>query len=197
MKKNLGKLIVIYGINNLGKTTQAKMLVEALNRNKITAEYIKYPIYDLKPTGPKIDTILRSGKNQSMSELEFQTLYSQNRRDFQPILKNKLKEGIHIIAEDYIGTGIAWGVTKGADLQSLENLNKDLWKENLTLLLDGTRFSEAKEKNHIHETDDQLVEKCRTVHLELAHRYGWIKVNANQIIEKVHHDIWNEIIKIL
>jgi len=37
MKK--GKLIVLYGINNLGKTTQAELLVEKIKSNgKKTAE---------------------------------------------------------------------------------------------------------------------------------------------------------------
>ena len=40
-----GKFIVLYGINNLGKTTQAKFLVEKLQSQGLRAEYVKYPIY--------------------------------------------------------------------------------------------------------------------------------------------------------
>ena len=85
-----GLFIVIYGINNLGKSTQAEMLVDSLTKAGLTAEYIKYPIYDLKPTGPKINEILRGGHKQMISEIKFQTLYAQNRLDFQAHLCKKI-----------------------------------------------------------------------------------------------------------
>ena len=124
--KKVGKFIVLYGTNNLGKTTQAKLLVEKLNQNGFPAEYLKYPIYDLAPTGRKINQILRGGADQKISELELQELYAQNRRDFEPTLKEKLEGGINIVTEDYIGTGLAWGVTKGAPLTQLEKQNQNL-----------------------------------------------------------------------
>ncbi|HLC64402.1 MAG TPA: hypothetical protein VJK25_03630 [Patescibacteria group bacterium] len=107
-----GLFIVIYGINNLGKSTQAELLVEGLVKSGMRAEYLKYPVYDLKPTGPRINEILRGGERQEISEEDFQALYTANRRDYQPTLCRKISEGINIIAEDYIGTGLAWGATK-------------------------------------------------------------------------------------
>jgi len=192
MKKS-GKLIVIYGTNNLGKSTQAKLLVENLNKNNFKTEYLKYPIYDLEPTGPQIDQILRSGNGQSMTELELQELYAQNRRDFQPQLEEKLNQGINIVAEDYIGTGLAWGVTKGAKLEELEKQNQDLLKEDLCILLDGERFLDGKEDNHLHEQSDDWMAKNRQVHLDLAKKYKWQIINANQSVEKVAQDIWRKI----
>ena len=73
----VGLFIVIYGINNIGKSTQATMLADALTASGLKAEYLKYPIYDLSPTGPQINEILRSGKKQEISEEEFQALYAK------------------------------------------------------------------------------------------------------------------------
>lgn len=188
-----GKFIVLYGINNLGKTTQAKLLVKRLIQGGVMAEYVKYPIYDLAPTGPKINTMLRSNNQQNISEEEFQKIYAQNRRDYQPILEKKLQQGIWIIAEDYVGTGIAWGVSKGARLEALEKQNHNLLKENRAFLLDGERFLDGKEIHHLHESNDSLMSLCRQTHLNLTKQYGWCIVNANQPIEKVHQDIWNNI----
>jgi thymidylate kinase len=42
-----GKFIVLYGINNLGKTTQAKLLVEKFQKEGLKAEYMKYAVYSL------------------------------------------------------------------------------------------------------------------------------------------------------
>lgn len=185
-----GKFITLLGINNLGKSTQANLLVENLQNYGFKAEYLKYPIYNLEPTGPQINEIIRGGKGQKISEIELQKIYSQNRRDFQPELEKKLNKGITIVAEDYVGTGLAWGVAKGADLAELENQNKDLTKGDLAIVLDGERFIEAKEDNHIHEQDDELMKKSRQIHLNLAKKYGWSIVNANQSIENVAKDIW-------
>ena len=184
-----GLFIVIYGTNNLGKSTQAAMLVDALEKSALKAEYLKYPIYSLKPTGEQINKILRSNGDQEISEEDFQALYTKNRRDFQPQLCKKITEGVNIIAEDYIGTGIAWGLTKGADLEKLIESNKGLVKPDIEILLDGERFLSGKEENHQHESNDELMELCRKNHLELAARFGWEVVNANQEQEDVHQDI--------
>ncbi len=192
-----GKLIVIYGSNNLGKSTQAKLLMQKLNQRNVKAEYLKYPIYDCEPTGPIINQIIRSGQKQTISELELQQLYAQNRHDFQPQLEAKLKQATNIVAEDYIGTGLAWGVTKGADLSDLEKKNQGLLKEDGVILLDGERFLDGREMNHIHESNDELMRKNRQVHLDLAKKFGWQIVDANQPVEKVHEEIWQIVSKII
>src|SRR3989344_7749408 len=155
-----GKFIVIYGINNIGKTTQAQQLVVYLQERGYKVEYLKYPVYD-SVTGRKISDILRSGKKQKLTEEEFQTLYYQNRKDYEPVLKKKLAEGVIIISEDYIGTGLAWGSAKGAKYDMLKKQNSDLVKEDLAILMDGQRFTEGKEEKHIHERDDVLIQKVR------------------------------------
>ncbi len=184
-----GEFIVFYGINNLGKSTQAKMLVNYLNSKGIKAEYLKYPVYDLEPTGSFINNVLRSGKKQEISEEELQLWYVLNRFQYEPFLKKKLEQGTTIIAEDYSGTGIAWGTAKGADMEWLIKINEPLLKEDLGILFDGKRFLEAREEKHLHESNDELVEKCRQVHLQLADMFRWEKINANQPKEKVFEDI--------
>ncbi|OGY89288.1 MAG: hypothetical protein A2927_00440 [Candidatus Komeilibacteria bacterium RIFCSPLOWO2_01_FULL_45_10] len=184
-----GLFIVIYGINNLGKSTQARLLSESLNKVDLPAKYLKYPIYELKPTGPKINEVLRGAHGQQISEEELQGFYTQNRRDYQPQLIKMINEGVNVVAEDYIGTGLAWGWSKGADLEDLIAMNRGLVKPDIEILLDGERFIEAKEDGHLHESDEKLMERCRLNHLKLAEQFGWDMVNANQEIEEVHQDI--------
>ncbi|MBW2978443.1 hypothetical protein KY331_06370 [Candidatus Woesearchaeota archaeon] len=193
MKK--GKLIVIYGINRIGKTTQTKKLIKYLRKKGYKAEYVKIPHYKLKPTGQIINKILRR-KKQTISEEEFQLLYVLNRLQFQPILIKKLKKGINIISEDYVGTGLVWGSIKGADYNWLKEINKPLIKEDTALLLDGKPFPKT-EKKHIHEKNKKLMQKARKKHLQLAKEFKWIKINANQLKDKVFEDIKKEIDKIL
>ena len=47
-KNKKGKFIVLYGNNNVGKSTQAKLLVEKLKEKGENVRYFKYPIYPSK-----------------------------------------------------------------------------------------------------------------------------------------------------
>lgn len=188
--KERGKFIVFYGINNLGKSTQAKLLVERLKKEGHKAEYLKYPIYNLKPTGPFINKVLRSGKKQGISEEELQMWYTLNRFQYEPKLRAKLEKGIWIVAEDYIGTGLAWGWAKGADLEYLEMMNQPLLKEDLTIFFYGQRFLDGKESIHLHEVDDKLMAKCQKKHQFLANKYRWLKINVNGSRKEIAEKIW-------
>jgi len=192
-----GKFIVLYGINNLGKTTQAKMLVNRLNKNDYNSEYIKYPIYDLEPIGKYLNSYLREGNPHSFTPREFELLHFIDRLKFEPILKNKLNKGINIIAEDYFGTAVAWGLGYGVDPAFLKDLYSHVNIEDLSLLLDGYRFKQSIEKKHRHENDNKLIKIVRQTHLDLAREYSWNVINANLSIENIHNQLWQEVIKIL
>jgi thymidylate kinase len=133
-----GKFIVLYGANNLGKTTQVGMLDDRLLKIGGPNKVLKYPIYELEPTGSRINQALRGGLE--ISDEGLQREFAQNRRDFEPELKRILKEGTWVLAEDYTGTGIAWGVAHDIPLETMEKMNRDLLKEDVAVLLDGERF---------------------------------------------------------
>lgn len=188
-----GLFIAIYGINNIGKSTHARRLVKRLIREGHDAIYLKYPIYDLEPTGPAINSILRSGSEQKVSEEELQTLFMQNRRDFETTLKNMLAEGKIVVAEDYTGTGIAWGTAKGLDPDYMEKLNGGLLKEDLAILITGRRDIRAVEKTHIHERNAALVEKVGNILLKLAEKFGWSRVVLQDEIDDTARIIWEKV----
>lgn len=192
-----GKFITIYGINNIGKSTQAIKLIDRLTQANIDAVLLKYPIYDLEPTGPIINQILRNSEKQQISETELQTLFTQNRKDFEPQLKKMLEDGTVVIAEDYTGTGIAWGTAKGLDLDWSENLNKDLLREDLAILLTGQRDLRAQEKRHIHEQNEPLVKKVAENLLTLAQKYGWKIIQIQPKMEDTSDLIWETVKKFL
>ncbi|MFH1662024.1 MAG: dUTP diphosphatase [Candidatus Falkowbacteria bacterium] len=197
MKNNNGKFIVLYGINNLGKTTQAKMLVDRLNSCGKNAEYLKYPIYDLEPSGKILNNYLRKGNIHNLTAREAQIIYTINRTQFEKELFTKLEQGINVVAEDYTGTGIAWGIGAGVDEQFLKYINHHLVKEDLAFLFDGERFMEAEEQNHRHETDNELTNKVRNAHLKLAEEFSWIKIDANLSIQAIHAELWQKIKNII
>jgi thymidylate kinase len=224
-----GKFIAIYGINNIGKSTQTSLLVQKLVNAGVPVEYIKYPIYDLDPTGKMLNEILRGKQKHSVqsvieffegtkvrrpnskrkpvvsfrkkaiaskeirqrvTEEELQMWYSLNRYQYDPQTRKKLASGTTIVAEDYTGTGLAWGAAKGADLGWLNEVNKFLQKPDLEILIDGERFLAGKEKVHLHESSDRLIGKARKSFQVLAKKNKWQTVDANQTIEEVSTDLW-------
>jgi len=191
-----GNMIAIYGINGIGKTTQVELLVEYLKSKGKNASRLKYPVYDLEPEGPFIYKYLRDvefRKNNELPTHKLQKKYAENRIRYEPTLRERLENGEWIVAEDYIGTGIAWGLTWGGDLEFLEEINKNLMKSDLEVLMHGDRFGTAIEKDHRNEMEPERIKICKNFHLLLSEKYSWQKINANQSIEKVK----NEIIKVI
>jgi thymidylate kinase len=187
-----GMFIVLYASNNLGKSEQIKRLASRFITEGKQVLVIKYPIYNLEPTGPFINKVLRHPEelDREIKEDEFQTYYAQNRRDFQNTLINVLNAGINVIAEDYTGTGIAWGMTRDVKLEDLEEMNAGLLTPDIEILLDGNRFITGVEKQHRNEgAGEDIWTKNRKIHLLLAERYGWKVVHANQDIDIVSKDI--------
>lgn len=193
---NKGLFIAFYGINNLGKTLQSKnKLTENLKKNGILAEYVKYARYDLEPTGPILNDYLRKDNPYNLTAREFQLIQAQNRIDYQPELQRKLQAGIHVIAEDYIGTSLAWGMGAGVSGELLEQLNSKLIQPDICFLFYGERFSNGIEAGHKHESDNELTQKVARIHNELGEKYGWTRVFANRSVEEIEKEIFEIIIK--
>jgi dTMP kinase len=188
-----GKFIAFYGVNGIGKTTHAKKFARHLKKDGYDPVYIKYPIYGLEPTGPYLNKILRGSKKQAVSEEELQLWFVLNRHQYMPKLKKMLEKGQTVVAEDYIGTGIAWGMTKGASEDWLQEINKYLLRPDLSLLIDGEPDKNSKEKVHIHETRDTLVKKARESHLRLAEKYAWFKVQLQEKQDDTAALIWETV----
>lgn len=184
-----GKVIALYGINNLGKSTQREMLVDALRRHGFQAYGYKYAHYTVLPSGPILNDYLRNGNPYHLTAREFQTLQVMNRMQFEPTLIKHKDHGDVVVLEDYTGTGIAWGIGAGVDEQYLRMINSHLLVEDHAILLDGGRFFGGVERGHLHESNNTLTDQVREVHLRLARELGWKVVAANQSKEDVHKEI--------
>lgn len=194
---NQGKLISLYGVNNLGKTTQAHLLAERIKSGNLEAEIFKDPNYDLEPTGSLMNGYLRGGNPYNFSPREYQLLGVANKYHFKSELSKKLSDGINMIAEGYWGTSVAWGAANGVDRELLLKLHSGLIKEDLAFLFEGERFEASSEAGHPHENDEDLISRSVEEHRKLAEEFGWIRVNANKKIEEIHEFIWQEVSKIL
>ncbi len=180
-----GKLLVIYGVNHVHKTNNARKLAELIKQRGKKADFIEYPNYSLAPSGFYIDQALRA--KLKLREEELQIWFALNRFQYQPVLEKKLSEGTHVIAKDYIGTAIAWAMAKGVEKDWVEKLNSVVLKEDAAILLDSKLFlGSSNERTY---GDYALVERVRRNLLELAKERGWIVIDSNRGEQEVFADV--------
>lgn len=183
-----GRMIAIYGVNNLGKTSQAKKIVEWLEGQGILAFYKKYPHYD-ETFGGMINRYLRAGNPDELSHREAQILYAADRLQVAGAVEDELALGHWIVAEDYTGTGIAWGMARGVDKEFLMEINSVVREPDLSFLFRGERFTQAIETGHLNESDSEMTRCCAVIHDQLGVELGWVPVEVNRDFDEITEEI--------
>ncbi len=186
-----GILVALMGVTNVGKTTQNDLLLEFALKNNMRFASVKYPVYDLAPSGPRVHRCLKEGNPDKLTAFQLQQSCAQNRRDFEPQLKKLLEENDIVIVEMYTATGYCFGMAEGVAWSTLKELNEGLIVPHVSILLDGERFIDSIEKGHRFEEDFVKTEVVRNFHLLLAEKYGWYVVKSDKDKMSVHDEIIN------
>jgi dTMP kinase len=145
-----GILIAFEGKDKCGKTTQAKMLVNKLNRNNIKTEYLAFPNRNTY-IGKKIDKYLKKEIYYTPDIIEI--LFAENRKEMQEYILSNLKNNINVVLDRYYISGIVY--SKAHDNKVNFNLNKGLVKPDITILLDyvyGELKNEEKYENNLFQS---------------------------------------------
>ena len=104
-----GALIVVEGVDKVGKTTQCNKLVKELTKEHYSVEYWKYPKRDTQ-IGSIIDQYL-SGSAE-LDDHVVHLLFSANRWESVKALIEKLKSGTTLIVDRYAFSGVAYSAAK-------------------------------------------------------------------------------------
>jgi thymidylate kinase len=188
-----GLLIAVYGPSGVGKSKQIELLGEKLKEERVPFKYVVFPIFELGEGGKKLKRVVYQ-KERPLPEEEMQKLFTENRMEFEPTMRKWLDSGVTVIAEDYVGTGIVWGVTRGMTLERIEEINKDFTPPDVSLLIDGPRRLDLRPgEGHIYQNDEEEWYRARKVYLQMADKYGWIRVGADAPILTVANRIWTVI----
>lgn len=136
-----GKLIVIEGIDHVGKTTLSRGLAEELK-----ATWMNFPARSTF-YGKLIDSWLRglweAKASTAFPELDnvnaavFQALQTCNRLECVPTIEHLLLTGENIICDRYWPSGVAYGCADGLDKRSMVTLHRTLPYPDLFILLDA------------------------------------------------------------
>lgn len=114
MKQKQGQLWVIEGTDGAGKATQAKLLVDRLNRTDAlhgdNANLFTFPNYKVNPFGPLLRSYLNGdfGSADDVSPHFASLLYALDRWQEGPKMKSILKHGDWIVVDRYTTSNLVY-----------------------------------------------------------------------------------------
>lgn len=181
-----GIFITFEGPEGSGKTTQARLLKDYLEKNDYKVLYTREP--GGTSIGKKIRALLLSPENKEMREKTELFLYAADRsQHVEEVIKPALLEGKVVLCDRFIDSTVAYqGYGRCLDMETIVELNKQATgglKPDLTILLDidtgsglGRALSICKDGveegtgDRIEQEKEEFHQKVRTGFLRLAQK---------------------------
>ncbi len=185
-------LLVLEGIDQSGKKTQAQYLAARLSE-LYSVEEMRFPDYST-PVGKEIKAFL-SGKRAYNLQVRH-ILYAANRWERKEKIDSWLGEGKLVVVDRYSESNLAYGIASGLELSWLMNLERDLPKADLVIVLDVSPETSLKRKRRdrdTHERDLAYLQKVSQAYLSLSQRLGWTVINGEKEAKEVHSEIWKAV----
>ena len=194
---DLSSFITLEGPEGCGKTTQARLLAEALEKAGIRTKLTREPGGD--PISEEIRKVLLDGPDHSVLDRTEVFLYLAARAQHtERIIRPALEAGLTVICARYTDSTVAYqGYGSGFDLDLIHGMNSFATGglvPDLTLLLDidvGTglrRSAEADQWNSMERKAVEYHERVRQGFLAEArlHPERIVVIDASEDIETVH-----------
>ncbi|CAG2108653.1 unnamed protein product [Medioppia subpectinata] len=136
-----GALVVLEGVDRVGKSTQALRLSEALKTMSCPTHLVRFP-NRLTPIGQMISQYLKGG--QQLDDRVIHLLFSANRWEMREQLEELLSSGTSVIADRYVYSGVAYSAAKPSlDLEWCRLADRGLPKPDSVLYLTASEDSIA------------------------------------------------------
>ena len=194
-----GFFITIEGIECVGKTTNAKFIVQYLSKYGIKTHQTREPGGTV--LGEKIRNMLLFEEKKNITPLiELLLLFAAREANTEQVIKPALKEGTWVVCDRFTDASIAYqGFGRELGYQCVENFKEIILKNfepDITFLLDAPvkiiRSRKKLNQNDRFESETtDFFEKVRNGYLETARRYNdRIKViDASKPLEDVQLEI--------
>jgi dTMP kinase len=187
-------LITFEGIDRSGKTTQARMLAEALGEQALLVR---------EPGGTPAAERIRALVKDSSLELEPITetlLFGAARAELVArVIRPALAAGRIVVSDRYVDSTVAYqGGARGLGIDRVEELNRwitDGLEPDLTFLLElepaAARGRGAEEDDRFEQEGEQLQRAVADAYEQLAARHGdrYVRIDADRAPEEVHRDV--------
>ncbi len=188
-----GLIISIEGIDQSGKSTQTKLLIDKLKEQGHQVESISFPNYSTA-VGREIEAFLAGERFYNVQTRHM--LLSVNRWEHKDEIENWINNNKMVVLNRYSGSNYAYGVVQGLDLDWLLNLEKGLPAPDLTVLIDlspETSIERKTSDRDLHEQNQEFLGKVRQEYLKMAEQWGWRVIDGGRDISTVQELIWQEV----
>jgi dTMP kinase len=183
-----GKIIVLEGTDKAGKTTQSRMLAEAIKASGKVCVVIDFPDYTT-PTGMEIRAFL-DGKRDYPAEAKH-LLFSANRWEKKKEIESMVENGTIVVMNRYWQSNLVYGAANSMDPSWLLRLDKGLPKEDLVIVIQinpGVSTKRA-ETQDTFESDPQLAARAYKNYLKFAKQFKWKVIDGSKSKEQVHQEV--------
>ncbi|XP_030352006.2 thymidylate kinase [Strigops habroptila] len=186
-----GALIVLEGVDRAGKSTQCRRLVQSLRAAGLRADLLRFPERSTE-IGQLISSYLVKDKN--LEDHTIHLLFSANRWEHVPLMKEKLHKGITLVVDRYAFSGVAFTSAKeNFCLEWCKQPDIGLPKPDLILFLQLSPEEAAKRGNFGSERyeNSSFQEKVLQsfYHLMTDKTLNWKLMDASKSIEDLHREI--------
>lgn len=202
MSTSKGTFITFEGIDGCGKSTQVKMLVEALNKHQRKTILVREP--GGTTISEEIRDILLHRHLADICDRTEALLMTGSRAQltYEVILPN-LNQGKNVIADRYYDSTLAYqGGGRELDLDWLIKLNQFATyglEPNVTFFVDVLPEEairrKSQEPDRIERAGIELQMRVRNIYLDLANRFQerFVVLDGHESIENIHGDILSEL----
>ncbi len=196
-----GKYIVIEGNDGTGKSTQIELLADWLKKTKGTESFVVH-----EPAGTPISDALRDIIKNGMLEREPETnllLFTAARHEIWQQAKQALSEGKWVLsARNYLSTLVFQGYAEGLSVDLIKQTTKTFTDEqymnpDFTIILELNEVERNKRiesrgttvKDTFESKDHSFQSKINDGFKQIADKYGYPTINADQSIEAIQLEI--------
>jgi len=196
MEKN-GVFICIEGLDASGKTTQAHLLVKALQKRGFKV------LYTTEPSPRKIGELIRTYVLQRRRRVKTVTealLFAADRVDhIENRIKPALQKGKIVVSDRYVYSSLAYQGAAGLDLKWIEEINRFALLPDLAIYIDvppEVVVKRIKRKKTVMERL-QIQKKVRGVYMKLVEDGRLVLIDGNRPKEEVAKDILRLVLGLL
>ena len=201
---NSAKFITFEGIDGCGKSTQAKLLLDYMNKSGVETILVR------EPGGTNIsesvrEILLHSSSGQMGDRTESLLMTASRAQLTQDVIIPNMDQGKFVIADRYSDSTLAYqGGGRNLDIEWLIELNN---YATFTLLPDITFFVDIRSDEALRRLDSnkdriegegiEFQARVRKTYHELAERFNdrYVILDGYSEIDDIHQNVLNEMIR--
>ncbi len=200
-KLNKGIFIVFEGIDGAGKTAQALLLKDRLEKSGYKVTFVKEPTSG--QWGRKIEEIAQNGREGVSPEEELDYFIFDREEDVEKNIKPALKRKDVVIADRYFYSNIAYQSSLGLDPDEIRRRNMKFPLPNLVFILDiPPKSSQVRiiagrqEKANLGYEQLEYLTAVKMAYNDLDDP-NIVRLNGSTSIDAIGNLIWEKVVPLL